>query len=315
MRRLYRVSFLSIIVGLLCHLPAQAAILQVHPTGAGQGNRPPQEGVISFTIGDNRSGDRPDDLQAAIDRAGDGDTLRIWPGRYLTRVTKFTEALCGNCQEHRTPVETSRGFTIRGKSLVLQGMDRDSTILVTRAGYGVLIIDSPSCRIESMTITGGKRNPDGKATDAGIVVRRSHVAIIDVAIRDNTSRIDSVVVGIGGIMGREGAEILVEHCLIENNGWDGIALYRGATALIRDNIIHAGRGAGIGITWDSAALILRNDISGFWKGIGSFGDSRVVVRNNAVHDNLGWGLVATGGSWMDASHNVIIRNGNCGFAL
>lgn len=256
-----------------------------------------------------------DDLQASIDEAADGDTLMVRPGRYEARPVRFTELLCGNCQTHRTPVEVTKGFHVHGKSLVIRGADRGSTVLVTGAGYGVLIEESPVCRLENLTITGGERDPDGNATDAGVVVRRSRADIVGVTIRDNTSRIDTVVVGIGGVMGREGAEILVDGCLIENNGWDGVALYRGSTAVIRDNVIRTGRGAGVGITWDSSALVLRNDISGYWKGIGTFGDTRAVVRNNTVHDNLGWGLVATGNSWMEAAHNVVARNGNCGFAL
>jgi hypothetical protein len=268
-------------------------------------------GVIRFTVTLGPGSD----LQATIDEAADGDTIRILPGRYRARPTSFVESLCGNCQEHTTRVRASRGFYIRGKSLVLQGVHRDSTILVTGAGYGILVEDSPFCRIESLTVIGGRRDADGNATDAGIVVRRSRVEIVDVAIRGNTDRVDTVVVGIGGIMGREGAEILVARCLIEDNGWDGVALYRGATAVIRDNVIRGGRGAGVGITWDAVAVVERNDISGYWKGIGTFGDSWAVVRNNAIHDNLGWGLVVTGSSWMDARHNVIVRNGNCGFAL
>jgi hypothetical protein len=283
--------------------------------------RPPAEPVprgetrdkpvgVRFTVGLERG-----DLQGAIDAAGDGDTLIVWPGRYVAQPRTFTEMVCGNCTIHRTPVKATRGFHVYGKRIVILGADRDSTILVTRAGYGVLIENSPSCRIESLTITGGERDPDGMATDAGVVIRGSKADIVNVSIVDNTSRVDTVAVGIGGVMGREGSEILVDGCLIENNGWDGVALYRGSTAVIRDNVIRTGRGAGVGITWDATAVVVRNDISDYWKGIGTFGDSRAVVRNNAVHDNLGWGLVVTGNSWMEAAHNVVARNGNCGFAL
>jgi hypothetical protein len=121
-------------------------------------------------------------------------------------------------------------------------------------------------------------------------------------------------VGIGGIFGRENSEIFIMNNIIENNGWDGVALYRGANAYISDNLICQGRGAGIGITWDAVATVYRNQISEYWKGIGTFGDSKAVVRNNVVYDNLGWGIIVTGNSFMEASNNVITRNGNCGFA-
>ncbi|MFH1698944.1 MAG: right-handed parallel beta-helix repeat-containing protein [Candidatus Zixiibacteriota bacterium] len=147
-----------------------------------------------------------------------------------------------------------------------------------------------------------------------MVVRNSIVSITECALSDNDHRIDSVVVGIGGVFGREGAEIFINNSEIINNGWDGMALYRGASAIIKDCIIKKGRGAGIGVTWDAHCLAIRNQISEFWKGIGSFGTSTVIAHNNLVYDNLGWGIIGTGESFMDAANNVVYHNGNCGVA-
>ncbi len=254
-------------------------------------------------------------LQIAIDHAVDGDVLRLAPGTYTAEPRVFVENLCGNCEEHRTDVEVTLGFVIRGLALHLIGSGAGETVLETNAGYGVYFEDSRGSTVTGLTITGGKRDPDGAATDAGVVARRSTVTLTESEIVDNTDRVDNVVVGIGGVMGREGAELFIIGNTIRNNGWDGIALYRGATAFIADNDISEGRGAGVGITWDATATVLRNRVSRYWKGIGSFGSSRVVVRNNAVFDNLGWGIIATGTSHMEAANNVVARNGNCGFAL
>ena len=254
-------------------------------------------------------------LQIAIDHAVDGDVLRLAPGTYSAEPRVFVENLCGNCEEHRTDVEVTVGFVVFGKALHLIGSGAGETVLETNAGYGVYFEDSHGSTVTGLTITGGKRDPDGAATDAGVVARRSTVTLTESEIVDNTDRVDDVVVGIGGVMGREGAELFIIGNTIRNNGWDGIALYRGATAFIADNDISEGRGAGVGITWDATATVLRNRVSGYWKGIGSFGSSRVVVRNNAVFDNLGWGIIATGTSYMEAANNVVARNGNCGFAL
>jgi hypothetical protein len=254
------------------------------------------------------------DLQAVIDSASDGDTLLLEATAFTARPVSLGDSLCGNCLDPRTTVEASYGFIIRDKALTLVGADRELTRLVTGAGYGLFFVNSQGSVVENLTITGGKRDPDGNATDAGIVIRSSRVRIENVDIRDNDHRIDTVVVGIGGVFGREGAEITIANCNLINNGWDGVALYRGAWAQVTDCLIKDGRGAGIGVTWDAACIAYRNEISGYWKGIGSFGTSIVVARNNLVHDNLAWGIIGTGQSWLDASNNVVHHNGNCGVA-
>jgi len=258
--------------------------------------------------------ERGTNLQATLDFAGDGDTVIIGAKTFSARPTGFIDSLCGNCLEPHTPVQASYGFIIRNKSLHLVGTDRDKTVLATMAGYGVFFQNSEKSSIRNLTITDGRRDPDGNATDAAIVARSSRVHVYNVDVIDNNHRLDSVVVGIGGIFGREGAELIIENCNIINNGWDGVALYRGASAIVTDCAIKDGRGAGIGITWDASCIAYRNVISGYWKGIGAFGTSWVIARNNVVIDNLGWGIIATGESFMDITNNVVNHNGNCGVA-
>jgi hypothetical protein len=257
---------------------------------------------------------KPSALQAAIDACADGDTIVLQTGIYYASPQAFVDPLCGNCQEHRTNVAASTGFVIRGKSIIIIGRGKDSTVLVTGAGYGVYFEGSRWSRLFGLKITGGMRDLDGSATDAAVVVRRSRVYVDDCAMADNTHRLDSVIVGIGGVFGREGAEVFVSRCDIINNGWDGMALYRGASAVISDCIIKKGRGAGIGVTWDAHCVARRNRISEYWKGIGAFGTSTVIAHNNLVYDNLGWGIIGTGQSYLDAANNVVYHNGNCGVA-
>jgi hypothetical protein len=257
---------------------------------------------------------RGSNLQAVINYAKDSDTLILAAKTFEATPVSFTDSLCGNCLDPNTEVKASYGFIVKDKSLIIIGQDRTASRLVTNAGYGLYFENSPNSAVRNLTITGGKRDPDGNATDAAIVVRRSRVLIENVDIRDNDHRIDTVVVGIGGVFGREGAEIRVRNCAIVNNGWDGIALYRGATATVTDCLIKDGRGAGIGVTWDASCIAYRNEITGYWKGIGAFGTSWVIARNNLVHENLGWGIIATGQSFMDITNNVVYHNGNCGVA-
>nr|MBN2278825.1 right-handed parallel beta-helix repeat-containing protein [candidate division Zixibacteria bacterium] len=258
--------------------------------------------------------ERGNNLQATIDFASDGDTILIRGRDFDAVPTDFIDSLCGNCTEHRTAVKASCGLVVRDKSLHLIGTGRGETTINTHSGYGIFFVNSPHSSLQNLTITGGHRDPDGKATDAAVVVRNAGVEIRNCDISDNTDRVDSIVVGIAGIVGREGAELLVDNCRIINNGWDGVALYRGATAIITDCLIKDGRGAGIGVTWDATCLAYRNIVAGYWKGIGAFGTAWVAARNNAVMDNLGWGIIATGKSYMDISNNVVHHNGNCGVA-
>ncbi|MEA2030404.1 MAG: right-handed parallel beta-helix repeat-containing protein, partial [candidate division Zixibacteria bacterium] len=253
-------------------------------------------------------------LQSIINHAQSGDTLVLATGNFLSNPMLFNDSLCGNCDDPQTLIKATVGFVIHGKSLVIRGADRNSTMLVTNAGYGLYIEDCQSVEISNLTVTGGRRDSIEMATDAGIVVRRSQVKVTDVNVRNNDHRIDSVIVGISGIIGREGAELEIRNCTIENNGWDGVALYRGAVALISDCLIKNGRGAGIGVTWDATCFAYRNEVTDYWKGIGAFGTSWVIARNNLIHDNLGWGMIATGQSHMDMVNNVVYHNGNCGIA-
>lgn len=253
-------------------------------------------------------------LQEAMDAAANGDTLLLEAGIYYASPQEFTDSLCGNCLVHTTAVSASVGFVIRGKSLTIIGAAGDSTLLVTGAGYGLYLEDCPNISVRNLAVTGGRRDKDGNATDAAIVVRRSRLYADQCSLTGNTHQLDSVVVGVGGCFGREGAEIYLSHTAIINNGWDGVALYRGAKAVISDCVIKKGRGAGIGVTWGAWCAAYRNEIAEYWKGIGSFGTSRVIAHNNLVHDNLGWGIIGTGESYLDAANNVVHHNGNCGVA-
>jgi hypothetical protein len=266
-------------------------------------------------VGTGSSCDPYRSLETAIDSASDGSTIYLSAGNHEAQPEVYIERECGNCEAHLTEVKASAGFVVADKALTIIGANRDSCVLITNAGYGVLFDRSYGSRISQVTITGGIRDKDGNATDAAVVVKRSYVTVDNCLVAGNTHRDSTVVVGIGGIFGRESSTLIVRDNWIRNNGWDGIALYRGATALITDNTVDSGRGAGIGITWDAQALVQRNRVSNYWKGIGTFGNSRAVVQNNIVCDNLGWGIILTGGSFMEIRNNDIVRNGNCGLAL
>jgi hypothetical protein len=272
----------------------------------------------------------PGTLQRAIARMGGTGTLDIGPGHYVLEPSAYTDPSCGNCEDPAESVPATLGVRISGSGLVLRGAHRDSVIIETRAGYGLLFEDCEHCVLSGVTITGGIRDDDGRATSAGIVVRRSSLVIEDCHIRDNvgdSATVARTVVGIAGIAGREGADIEVRNCALTRNSWDGIALYRGARARISDNVIDGvdrasgariggGRGVGIGMTWDAQATVERNLVTRYWKGIGAFVHADADIRENIVEDILTWGIAlwgpadATPGARIE--RNVVYRTGACG---
>ncbi|MCX7835880.1 MAG: right-handed parallel beta-helix repeat-containing protein [bacterium] len=253
-------------------------------------------------------------LQQILQFVQPNDTIRLSKGEWKLIPSEWVDSLCGNCLDAKVMSKTTVGLKIT-TPLTILGVHWDSTILRMNAGYGIFIHAGGTVHLENLGITGGVRSADGNATDAAIVVRNSEVVIKNCRIFKNNHRIDTLVVGVAGVVGREGSKIVMEQCTIEETSWDGIALYRGASLIAKDLLIQQGRGAGIGITWDANAWIERVTVRSFWKGIGTFGNSVATVKNSVIRENLGWGLIATGTSTLVAENNAIVKNGNCGVGV
>ena len=118
-------------------------------------------------------------LEFAIDAATDGATIQIHPGTYSAWPVAYDDPGCGNCDDatYASGAKASRGFLIEDKSLHLIGDNRDTVILDTNAGYGVLFINAGESSIQNLTVTGGMRDADGQATDGGIVVKYTTLLI------------------------------------------------------------------------------------------------------------------------------------------
>lgn len=283
---------------------------------------PPTVFVEALDDGQAGTGTEEDpfrDLQAAIDAAPDGATVRIRPGTYSASPVPDSEDYCGNCQEHRTGVEFTRGFYVTGKSLSFEG-ESDARVvrLDTGAGYGFLVEDAGEISLFGLTITGGQRDEDGAATSAAVVVRNSTVSMENIRItRNQDLREGGEYPGVAGVAGREGAVIRMRGSKILHNSWDGFVLYRGARGVIVDTEVDDGNGVGIAATWNGELTAINNRVSGYWKGLGCFGSSHVVAHNNVVFSNLTWGVWAAGdeASRFEIVNNTIARQGNCNMAL
>jgi len=264
-----------------------------------------------------------------------GHEFQLVPGDYHLTPQAYQDSTCGNCEDPLTEVMATVGLILSGRHLVIRGMGAtaDDVVIHTRAGYGLLFTNCRDCRISGLTITDGFRDADPNATDAAIVVRNSEVCLENCVIRDNlgdSTAVARTVVGIMGIVGREGADLIIQNNHLLRNSWDGIALYRGAQALIVDNIIDGvdlatggrhggGRGVGIGVTWDAKATVRGNRVTRYWKGIGIFVDAEATVQDNVIEDIATWGIAYWGaGRGRPVAHissNVIFDTGACGIAI
>jgi parallel beta-helix repeat protein len=274
-----------------------------------------------------------DELQRVFSRRLSYADVHLAAGEYDLTPTAMIDSTCGNCEDVDTPVPVTVGLRMSGRRIRLTGASYGPTVIRTHAGYGILIEDCKDCRVENLTITGGERDTDGRATDAAIVVKHATATIRGNTIENNigdSTVVNEIVVGIIGIAGREGADIKIENNRIRRNSWDGIALYRGAQAVISDNVIDGvdkargkivggGRGVGIGVTWDARATIERNLVTRYWKGIGLFVDAEGTVRDNIVEDVITWGITlwdaGKGTPSGRIEGNIIYKTGACGAAI
>ncbi len=304
-------------------------------TGPAGGTRPR---VFVAPPGDAVGGDGSErrpfrGLQRALEAVRDGGEVRLSPGRYRTSAVPYADSSCANCERPDTIIPASRGWLLRGRDVRLVGAGAGSTVLETGAGYGVLLDGCVDCAVESLTVTGGRRDTSGMASDAAVVVKGGRAVLADLELADNlgdSATVRRTVVGIMGVAGRDGAELAVRRCRVVRNSWDGIALFRGARAVIEDNWIDGvdravggrhggGRGVGIGVTWDARAEVRGNAVRRYWKGIGAFVDAQVVAEENVVEEIATWGMMLwdadRGRPHAMFRDNAVYRTGACGIGV
>ncbi len=272
-----------------------------------------------------------EELQAVFAEPVNDLTVRLTSGVYDLEPTDMREETCGNCREQNTPVEMTVGLHVRGSNVKITAPADFSAIVKTHAGYGIYFEDCVDCTVENLTITEGERDRDGKAADAAVVAKRSAVHIRSNRILENigdTAIVGKVVVGIMGIVGREDSHLFISKNQVLQNSWDGITLYRDATAEIIDNVVDGvdggygvsgGRGVGIGLTWNAKAVITGNLVKNYWKGVGLFMASEGVVKDNVIEDLRTWGYqlwdAGQGNPSGVAEGNVIYNTGACGAGI
>ncbi len=273
------------------------------------------------------------ELQEVTSNPLENVEFHLLPGIYDLIPTEFIDNTCGNCENPDTSIAASYGLHLQGKNMKIFGADSGEVSIHTNAGYGIYFENCLDCAIEGITVTGGKRDTSGLATDAAIVVKNSTVSVSNNRLANNKGQQEIVrknIVGIMGIAGREGSVITVTNNKIIGNSWDGIALYHNAKAIIENNLIDGvdkatgdkvggGRGVAIGVTWNAEAEIRNNLIKRYWKGIGVFVDAKAKLEYNIIEDIVTWGIALwdadKGKPVGKISGNIIYNTGACGASI
>ncbi len=272
-------------------------------------------------------------LEAAVAAAGDSTVIRLSPGTYDLTPDPYFEPTCGNCQEESTAVAATSGMIVSGEAIRILGPVEGEAVIRTHSGYGILFQDCHGCELSAVTVTGGERDTSAAATDAAVIAKRSSVNVNNCTIRDNigdTLTVRRTVVGIIGVCGREESVLTLRGNRILRNSWDGVALYRGAQAVVEGNVIDGvdlargqtvggGRGVGIGCTWNAYATVRGNLVRRYWKGIGAFVDAQLTARDNVVEHIATWGLTLWDAGYGRPSgifeQNVVYDTGACGASI
>lgn len=230
-------------------------------------------------------------------------------------------------------VRYSYGLRIKKSIISIKGSPAYTSVIYTHAGYGLFFIDCKDASLDGVIVTGGIRDPNSRATDAAIVAVNSRVKITNNLIFANEG--DSALlrknkVGIMGICVREGSHAFILNNQVARNSWDGIGVYKDATATITGNLIDGvdkagenevggGRGVGIMVTRNGKATIETNVVKRYTKGIGIYINADVLVSGNLIEDIAIWGInlwdADTGRPVARIEKNVVYKTGACGIAI
>jgi putative cofactor-binding repeat protein len=254
------------------------------------------------------------------------------PGDYRLRPKADIDTAVDKRDGIPVSVQITYGLKITAKYVKILGAQAYGSAIYTNAGYGLYFLNCANAYIEGVIITGGARDPDSLATDAGIVVKNSKVKIVDNLIFENMG--DSSIVrktrqGIMGICGREGSYCFIFNNQIARNSWNGIGIYKNASATITGNLVDGvdkpkegefggGRGIGIFLTRNAKATIETNVVKRYTSGIGVFINADALISENLVEDIDAWGMCVyadTGKPKAHIENNVIYKTGACGASI
>jgi len=227
-------------------------------------------------------GDYPT-IQAAVNAAGDGDTILIADGVYSGP---------GN-------IEINWDATIKHLVIMSENGRDHCTIDCLQEGRGFTLINGQDARdlINGMTITNGRGAEGGGA----ILIDAGSPRIINCLLLNNSCYGDIVLYrGGGAIMVNGHAHPVIQGNIIRGNngsGGGGISFDNGASGVVENNIIDSnetyGIGGGIALSLYSDPLIINNLIINNFAIGGNGGgicteNSNPMIINNTIACNTTW---------------------------
>lgn len=221
----------------------------------------------------------PDDyptIQQAVNAAAPSDTVFVRSGTYYEHVTI-------------------------GKSLTLQGEDRDTTIIDGSGSGSVVYITANYVTISGLTVTNGEYGIHFIAN-----WRIHHVTIRDAIITSNDKR---------GIYAAHsyypGAYHVIEDCIISNNGTFGLYAHQFSKSIVRNCEVF-GNLAGLAVGWGFDTLITNNKVHHHVVGIDLDAMRDTIVEKNSVYANSRAGIQVRYVYGYNIIRDNIVRNNTIG---
>ena len=210
------------------------------------------------------------DLQAAIDRAQDGDVIELPSGRW------------------QGPLKLDKAVTLRGDGAVIDGGNDGN----------VIVVDAPGARVEGLTIRNS--GSDVGAPDCCVYVTKRATGAV---IRDN--RMQSCVFGIW-VHETAAAQIVGNHItgrsdLRSADRGNGIHLFNASHLVVSENHVEQARD-GIYVSATEHSLIENNVTVNLRFGIHYMYSYSNTLRGNVASDN------AIGLALMESLHLVVEDN-------
>lgn len=285
-------------------------------------------------------------LQAAVDAAQNGDTIKVATGVYIG---------VNNQGGLAQGVYVNKSITIQGgyTTAFIEPPDpqaNPTTLDANGQGRGMTIMGPVAVTIEGLRLTNGRatnmgglymgqytcNNPSGRGAGGGICIQGATVTLRNTWIMTNTA---SASGGYGGGLFASGATVTLTHSIIQNNragngsnlSWGGGIALLGGEAWLEDNAIltnqanpnYDGQGGGV-YARQSAVTMVHNTVQGN-KVRGSTSSSLLLgggglaiegagatIMANRIVSNTAAGYVGGGLSWKDGlitvTANLVLSN-------